>query len=429
MKRRSTIDGFESPEETVEYVLYQIHRGDLDLALRGCAIQEIAENFSLQKYLEIMEEFPRTEMLAPADNGDKAYVAVNQAKLVSVYSDMLEQCMGIFGDGYEMDVLRIAVDIPEDADGFYFQEIRDICAITGARDANNVIVDMLIDGVPRQMKLTVARYRKYWKIIQFSEYKRYKYSEPQISEYTDQVLSESLPLVWESLENKILPCNYQLANSTSEKEIEKLVDHLFLYLQRGEIWKAVSYFDIYTCPLDRDPDSLLFGRQSQAAEQLQEFYYQLLLYDRDQMSWIEQNIKSESVSLISLLDASVMIYADQYIADISKMESDRAECDQHGWWYVRNGTVDWEYTGLAQNEHGWWYVQNGAVDWGFTGLVQNEYGWWYVRSGTIDWEFTGLVQNEHGWWYVENGTVAWNYTGTVTDQGMTYFVVNGHVER
>ena len=210
------------------------------------------------------------------------------------------------------------------------------------------------------------------------------------------------------------------------------------------------------------------------------------------MSWIEQNIKSESVSLISLLDASVMIYADQYIADISKMESDRAECDviinynggvfsatislvdregwkvekiklwadenrllfdyssgnwyvfkngivnveytglienQHGWWYVRNGTVDWEYTGLAQNEHGWWYVQNGAVDWGFTGLVQNEYGWWYVRSGTIDWEFTGLVQNEHGWWYVENGTVAWNYTGTVTDQGMTYFVVNGHVER
>lgn len=492
MKRRSTIDGFESPEETVEYVLYQIHRGDLDLALRGCAIQEIAENFSLQKYLEIMEEFPRTEMLAPADNGDKAYVAVNQAKLVSVYSDMLEQCMGIFGDGYEMDVLRIAVDIPEDADGFYFQDIRDICAITGARDANNVIVDMLIDGVPRQMKLTVARYRKYWKIIQFSEYKRYKYSEPQISEYTDQVLSESLPLVWESLENKILPCNYQLANSTSEKEIEKLVDHLFLYLQRGEIWKAVSYFDIYTCPLDRDPDSLLFGRQSQAAEQLQEFYYQLLLYDRDQMSWIEQNIKSESVSLISLLDASVMIYADQYIADISKMESDRAECDviinynggvfsatislvdregwkvekiklwadengllfdyssgnwyvfkngivnveytglienQHGWWYVRNGTVDWEYTGLAQNEHGWWYVQNGAVDWGFTGLVQNEYGWWYVRSGTIDWEFTGLVQNEHGWWYVENGTVAWNYTGTVTDQGMTYFVVNGHVER
>ena len=57
MKRRSTIDGFESPEETVEYVLYQIHRGDLDLALRGCAIQEIAENFSLQKYLEIMERF------------------------------------------------------------------------------------------------------------------------------------------------------------------------------------------------------------------------------------------------------------------------------------------------------------------------------------------------------------------------------------
>ena len=469
MERKATIEGYETPEEIVEYVLYQIHQGDLDLALRGCAIQEISGYFSLQKYLEIMEKFPYTKMLAPADDNDKAYMEINQTKMISDYSDMLEQCMGIIGDGYELEVLRITADIPENADGFYYQEIRDICAITGARDAVNVIVDMRIDGVPRQMKLTAAKYRKYWKVIQFSEYKNYQYSEPQIDEYSDQVQPESLPLIWESLEKEILPCNYQIANNNSEKDIEKLVHNLFLYLQRGDIWKAISYFDFDDFSADRSPDSLFFGRQSKASEQLQEFYYQLLLYDKDQMSWINQNVKGEAVNLISLLDTTAMIYMDQYLVEVVESGDGKADCDivigynggafsgtislidKEGWkieniklwvdedrllfdyssgeWCVfKNGVMNDEYTGLIENRHGWWYVQNGAVDWDYSGLAQNEYGWWYVQNGAIDWGYTGIVQNEYGWWYVQNGTIAWNYTGTVTERGRTYSVVNGRVE-
>ena len=42
MGRKATVEGYETPEEVVEYVLYQIHKEDLDLALRGCAIREVA---------------------------------------------------------------------------------------------------------------------------------------------------------------------------------------------------------------------------------------------------------------------------------------------------------------------------------------------------------------------------------------------------
>ncbi len=470
MKRKPTIDGYEEPEEVVEYVLYQIHQGDLDLALRGCAIQEVAGYFFLQGYSEIMDQFLHTEMLAPADYDNQAYIEINQARMTAVYSDMLEQCMGILGEGYDLDVIRIEADIPEDADGFYYQDIRDICSITGARDACNVVVDMLIDGVPRQMKLTVARYRKYWKILQFSEYENFRYSEPQISEYTNLSNSKMLPLEWDSLEDVILPCNYQIADSKSEENIEKLVRKMFVYLQRGDIWRVMAYFDVYESPMKTYPDSLFFYRQSQIAEKLQQFYYRTFLFDRDQLSWIEQNVKSEAVNLASLLNASTMIYSNLETVEIKESEDGTAKCDiifnynkawftftisldnKNGWkikdidfrkdedrllfdhftgkWCVfKNGNLNEEYTGLIQNQYGWYYAQNGILNREYEGLAENKYGWWYIRNGGVDWKYEGLAENKYGWWYIRNGTVAWDYTGTVTDNGMTYSVINGNVQR
>ena len=190
MQRAETVDGYETPEEVVEYVLYWINQDDLDMALRGCAVEEVAQNFYLESYCEVTDTFPFEEMVAPADNESQAYMQINQARMTAVYSNMLEQCMGIFGLGYNLEVLNISSDIPENADGYYFQDIRKICSIIGARDVRDVVVHMRIDGVLREMKVTAARYRRYWKIVQFSEYKNWNYVEPQISEYAESAESK-----------------------------------------------------------------------------------------------------------------------------------------------------------------------------------------------------------------------------------------------
>ena len=126
--------------------------------------------------------------------------------------------------------------------------------------------------------------------------------------------------------------------------------------------------------------------------------------------------------------------------------------NEYGWWKISNGTVDFGYTGLAQNEYGWWKVSNGTVDFGYTGLAQNEYGswkisngtvdfsangllydnmsekWWYFNNGAIDYNYDGLSLNEYGWWKISNGTVDFKYTGLALNEYGWWKVSNGTVD-
>ena len=54
--------------------------------------------------------------------------------------------------------------------------------------------------------------------------------------------------------------------------------------------------------------------------------------------------------------------------------------------------------GLLQEADGTWkYYVNDEVDYDYTGLANNEYGWFYVKNGVLDWRYTGLAQNEYIW--------------------------------
>jgi hypothetical protein len=99
--------------------------------------------------------------------------------------------------------------------------------------------------------------------------------------------------------------------------------------------------------------------------------------------------------------------------------------NEYGWFYVKNGSVDWSYTGLANNEYGWFYISNGVLDWSYTGLANNEYGWFYVSNGALDWGYTGLANNEYGWFYVKNGSVDWSYTGLANNEYGWFYISNG----
>lgn len=433
MGRKATVEGYETPEEVVEYVLYQIHKEDLDLALRGCAIREVAENFSLKGYGEILDDFPYTQILAPADYDNKSYIEINQARMTSVYSDMLEQCMGIFGSGYDLEVLRIQSDIPENADGFYYQDIRDIGTISGARDACNVVIDMRIDGVPRQMIVTTAKYKKYWKIIQFSEYKNNKITEPQISEYAADADDILLPVQWESMEGQILPCNYQIAKNRKGKSIEAVVNKIFTYLQRGEVWKILAYYDLYEQENELCPDSLFFERQNRAAQELQEFYYRTMLYNRDKFSWIKQNIKSEAVNLTALLDTSAMIYSDLYSLNVTRIGEGRARCefiyryekkmlnctifllDKNGWKITGITKTGWKDMGDK-----WYYLDENGKE-----LT----GWQTIGGSRYYLDATGIMQT--GWQMIDGSRYYLGEDGGMKkgwakiDDSWYYFNANG----
>lgn len=65
----------------------------------------------------------------------------------------------------------------------------------------------------------------------------------------------------------------------------------------------------------------------------------------------------------------------------------------------------------------------------YTGLAQNEAGWWYIKDGFLDWSYTGIVTDENGTWYVQGGMFDWTYTGKATVDGIEYDIVNGAVQQ
>ncbi|MCD8212290.1 MAG: SH3 domain-containing protein [Oscillospiraceae bacterium] len=135
-----------------------------------------------------------------------------------------------------------------------------------------------------------------------------------------------------------------------------------------------------------------------------------------------------------------------------------SHANAYGWWYIRNGKVDFSYTGLAKNYYGWWYVDGGKVIFAEDSVVQgtvngsdgwyevvggqvqldhtgvsnvcNDSGWWYVKNGKVDFSKNSVEQNNYGWWYVNGGKVNFAYTG-VGDYSNNYgwwYIKDGKVD-
>lgn len=84
---------------------------------------------------------------------------------------------------------------------------------------------------------------------------------------------------------------------------------------------------------------------------------------------------------------------------------------------------------VKKGEDGKWgsFVADKKVN--ATGVYCNEYGWWFVRDGYVDYDYTGIAGNDKGKWYVEKGKCNFHYNNTFTahDSGKYYTVTEGQV--
>lgn len=110
------------------------------------------------------------------------------------------------------------------------------------------------------------------------------------------------------------------------------------------------------------------------------------------------------------------------------MRKDWVARNLNGWWYCKNGKVDFSAITVAPNENGWWYCKNGKVDFDYTGLAQNSNGWWHIKGGKVDFTSNDVVQNQYGWWVVQNGKVNFNYTGLASNKNGEWYCKNGKVD-
>lgn len=102
--------------------------------------------------------------------------------------------------------------------------------------------------------------------------------------------------------------------------------------------------------------------------------------------------------------------------------------NNHGWWRVKDGMVDFKANGIYQNDYGWWKTTNGKVTFSESGVFKNEHGWWRVEDSKVNFDAFGVYQNRHGWWYVCDGKVRFDYSGFAPNENGIWKISTGKVD-
>lgn len=102
--------------------------------------------------------------------------------------------------------------------------------------------------------------------------------------------------------------------------------------------------------------------------------------------------------------------------------------NNHGWWRVKDGIVDFKANGIYQNDYGWWKTTSGKVTFSENGVFKNEHGWWRVEDSKVNFDAFGVYQNKHGWWYVCDGKVRFDYSGLAPNENGIWKISSGKVD-
>ncbi len=308
-QEETELKGYEEAEELIEYMIYQIREQNLDLAMRGCAFQNISEYFMLEYYIRFLERFEHLDLIPPSDTDSEAYRAITNARLAAVYASTLEQLMEKLTFDNQFELLGIVEDVPENPDGKYYTDRESICEILGARTLKEYIIYLKVDNQTMELRCTLARFKKYWKMLSF-------HSLEDISiEYVDlrrskEEFQEMISL--EAYKEDILPCNYFIINHCSEDNIEVLLKRFFLYLQREDALSAMAYMDIYEDETELNNLSQFLTKQAEAAKKIQNFYYQTFLYDENYYAWVFRDLDDRGGDLAITLSTTNMLFSNLY---------------------------------------------------------------------------------------------------------------------
>lgn len=317
------LDGYEEQEDLIRYMVYQIQNENLEGALRGCAIQDLAEYFTLEAYVRYLSRFEEADLLPPSDAESPAYQAIAKAELAKSYSVVLKKILKIQKKKGTLEFIGLKEDVPENPDGKYYQNQEMVCEILGARSVSEFIIYLSDEDQVYELHCTLARYKKYWKMLMF-----HGIQDSGIEELDLRVCAEerSEPISLDEYADIVLPRNYDILNDCKEEDPVYMIQRFFLYLQREDALSALSYMDIYRddgSSYDDGTDTM-FRRQGVAAENLQEFYYRILLLDDTYYDWILRDLDDRSSELVTQLSTTNMLFTNLRWIQEEKNDGEKA---------------------------------------------------------------------------------------------------------
>lgn len=340
-----TLDGYEESDDLLKYMVYWLGEENLDYTLRGCAFQNVAECFCLSYYTEYLDRFENVDLIPPADADSPAYMPISNARLAIEYAKALEKLMKELRGG-NLKLLGIVEDVPENPDGKYYELREKVCEILGARSLKENIVYLRSGERTMELRCTLVRYRKYWKILAFHSLQDTGVDQIDLKDSSFTGINE---IKLGAYGDDVLPCNYYLLNNNKEEDPRTLMKRFFLYLQREDAQAAMSYMDIYGTDQESAVSIEWLERQSQAACKIQEFYYRTFLYDADYVQWISKDISARGSDFTKALSTTNMLFTQMVRLDEMRNDGKTAEYDLY--WTYENVSLGARI--YLENKDGW----------------------------------------------------------------------------
>ena len=345
-KRPETISGHEDEEDLVKYMLYQLQQEDLDLALRACAIQGVAENFNLETYIEYTESYDPLAVLPPTNWESPAYSAISEMRLEGFYTGWLQKCMEQLGKAHTVTLYGIQEDVPENPDGKYYERLNTICELRCARSVKEMLIYAEIDGQPKELRWTRTRHGKSWRVLCFTSLDGYGAEQPEICDSREDFRQME---VQEYATEDVLPVDYSILNANGEQTPEKTIQNFSRYLMRQDVWSAASYVKVYDGTQPHTTVELM-NKQSSLAEKLQAFYYRLFFNNQEKYDWYFRDLPARAGNIAEDLRSDQIIVMNLgWMAPLSDPSEDTMTY-QVAYSY---GLVDYPYIVTLCNENGW----------------------------------------------------------------------------
>ena len=372
-----TREGFSDPLYAANYLINAYKEKNLDKILRVSAINGKTYGMSLARVLEESGEFSYGEYSLPS-NRYEVYVPLSRNIITNQFLDMYQEFQKQAPcDVSDIDILKIDYINPkQQISPEYSYQVKLQCETWGASNIADIMV--LFKNLD-DYYIAVFRFACYesnWYLfdnnseliddnaehcireITEDEYEELAGDEPDKEALAISLGIDSSLTIPVGKSKEILPLNYKISNQIGGETASEVLNSLVLALRKGNTEEFLCYSNLY----EESGNNLeeIIERQAEISEELQRFYYTLMIRN------LEDNTSLEELQMTgSLIESWVdpwlvrymtLVRAEEYQIDENNIEMlitfrYNNEEVQTGWTFIK-GDEGWKLQSLGAQSLG-----------------------------------------------------------------------------
>lgn len=379
LQRTAEIDKLNYPDYLVKYLMSAIEKRDVDMALRGFAMDESIINIWLEKIITAQDRFYTDMEIAPSGSY-KTYNEVSAAELAGKYSQSFQALLDFFDENERIIVKEIDYVKPEQQ--LSSEKISKNAKVIEARGGDCLCEMMALiehNGQEYILGITLNHYGDYWKIfhlgaeltetteeepIRLIDAKEYDILKGKMRKSDFQKELQDMSIDFELFEEemepdnyeKLLPANYFIVNGLKEDSPQKVIEKFVLCIEREDLVRAIGYcVDANEEELEHTTTDIL-RRQADCAKEIKRFCYGFLGCDYEQEESSLEQIGKSGSSIQNELNPENFMYFD--LLNVFLVE-DNGDEKQYIVCYLYDG--EYYMSGMTLVNHNGWKIQSLSV--------------------------------------------------------------------